>query len=230
VVVAAWSSASAAASASAPVPSHSVAVVVGQPLNQQRFDHWVWIAGKSEAAQNPGAPVIVPTDPPRFARCIERVRRKIRRLAHLPARELRQDCRELFISLSGQVMDFLIKARWYEAQADQEHIVITEAQVLAAFRAAKREQFPTGKAWEQYLKGTGQSVGDIIFRFRINLTYEALLKEEHGSQSALDAKVQAAWRSSTECAPYYVMYDCANSTQTGPSSASGTGSSSGSFF
>jgi hypothetical protein len=110
-------------------------------------------------------------------------------------------------------MNFLIKARWYEAQADQQGITITQSQVLHALRVDKREHFLTAKAWEQWLKQTGQSVSDVIFRFRITLTYDALLEQEHGNQSALEAKVQAAWRPSTECARYYIMDDCGNSSQ-----------------
>jgi hypothetical protein len=230
LLVVVWFPASAVAGATAPIASSRAAVVAGQPLKKARLDHWMWIAGKSQAAASPGAPVIVPTDPPRFAHCIANVRTKIPTLARTPVRELRRDCRQLFTSISAQVMDFLIKARWYEAQADQDHIVITAGQVLAAFRKAKREQFRTRKAWRQFLKQTGQTAHDIIFRFRINLVYDALLKQEHVDPKALEAKVQAAWRPSTVCARYYVMYDCANSTKTGQWTRPGAGSFSGSFF
>ncbi len=57
------------------VPGNSVADVAGNPITTQAFNHWMFVAAKSQAAQNPGAPVIVPSDPPQFNGCVAQVRR-----------------------------------------------------------------------------------------------------------------------------------------------------------
>ena len=52
------------------VSGDSVADVAGNPITTQAFNHWMYVAAKSQAAQSPGAPVIVPNDPPDFNNCI----------------------------------------------------------------------------------------------------------------------------------------------------------------
>src|ERR1700722_2402614 len=87
------------------VPGNSVADVAGNPITTQAFNHWMYVAAKSQAAQSPGQPVIVPNDPPDFNQCISNVRKQIPSLAKTPAKQLKSDCGQLFTSLSSQVMD-----------------------------------------------------------------------------------------------------------------------------
>ena len=104
-------------SSSTSIPDNSVAEVAGNPISTQAFNHWMFVAAKSQAAQSPGQPVIVPTDPPQFTKCIADVKQAVPSLAKQSDKTLRSDCQQLFTSLSGQVMDFLIKAYWYQADA-----------------------------------------------------------------------------------------------------------------
>ena len=46
------------------VPGDSVAVVAGNPITTQAFNHWMYVAAKGKASQGPATPVIVPNDPP----------------------------------------------------------------------------------------------------------------------------------------------------------------------
>jgi hypothetical protein len=48
------------------IPGNSVADMAGNPVSTQAFDHWMYVAAKGNASQSPGAPVIVPNDPPDF--------------------------------------------------------------------------------------------------------------------------------------------------------------------
>jgi hypothetical protein len=121
------------------VPGNSVADVAGNPITTQAFNHWLFVAAKSQAAQNPGGPVIVPNDPPQFSGCVAQVRRQIPSLAKTSTKQLRADCKQLFTSLSSQVMDFLIKGYWYQAEAARDHINVTDAQVQQAFLKAKNQ-------------------------------------------------------------------------------------------
>ena len=57
------------------MPGNSVADVAGNPITTQAFNHWMYVAAKSQAAQSPGQPVIVPNDPPNFNECIAQVRK-----------------------------------------------------------------------------------------------------------------------------------------------------------
>jgi foldase protein PrsA len=154
---------------------NSVAVVAGNPVGTQAFNHWMYVAAKGQSASSPGQPVIVPNDPPNFASCIAQARKKIPTLAKTPAKTLKADCMNLFSSLSSQVMDFLIKAYWYQADAHKLGINVTDAQVQKAFASAKKQQFSTAAQFDAFLKSTGQTMQDIVFRVRVNQVYEKLI-------------------------------------------------------
>ncbi len=156
------------------VPGDSVADVAGNPITTQAFNHWMYVAAKSQAAQNPGQPVIVPNDPPDFNACINEARKEIPSLAKTATKTLRSDCKQLFTSLSSQVMDFLIKAYWYQADAHKLGVKVTDAQVQKAFDTAKNQQFPGGKGFSTFLSQTGQTQADILYRFKINTIVQKL--------------------------------------------------------
>jgi len=157
------------------VPGDSVADVAGNPITARAFDHWMYVAAKGNAAQSPGAPVIVPSDPPSFKGCLAQVRKEIPTLAKTPDKTIVKDCGQLFTSLSSQVMDFLIKAYWYQADAAKLHIKVTDQQIQTAFATAKKQQFPTAAAFSTFLGQTGQTMQDLIFRVRISQIFKQLL-------------------------------------------------------
>jgi foldase protein PrsA len=52
---------------------------------------------------------------------------------------------------------------------------VTNAQVEQAFNTAKARQFPSAAQFNTFLSQTGQTTGDILFRFRINQIFTKLL-------------------------------------------------------
>ena len=156
------------------VPSNSVATVAGNPISLKAFNHWMYVAAKGQAAQSPGQPVIVPNDPPNFTKCVTQVKAEIPSLKKTADKTLKADCGQLFTSLSGQVMDFLIKAYWYQADAHTLGIKITDAQANKALVAAKKQQFSTSAQYATFLKTSGQTTDDILFRVRVNQIYAKL--------------------------------------------------------
>jgi len=153
------------------VPGNAVADVAGNPITLRAYDHWMYVAEKGNAAQSPGAPVIVPDDPPGFANCIAQARRQIPSLRKTSTKTLRADCQQLFASLNSQVMSFLITSYWYQLEANRLHIKLTPAQVMAMFRQQRKQAFPTLAGYRSFLAQTGQTQADVLFRVRI----EALL-------------------------------------------------------
>jgi foldase protein PrsA len=156
------------------IPGNSVAVMAGNPITMATFQHWMYVAAKGQASQSPGSPIIVPSDPPTFANCIAQVRKQIPSLAKTPDKTIKSDCNQLFTSLSSQVMDFLIKAYWYQAEAHKLKLTVTNAQVQKAFQAAEKQEFPTSAQFQSFLKQTGQTLADIMYRVRINQIFTKL--------------------------------------------------------
>lgn len=157
------------------VAGNSVASVAGNQITTQAYKHWMFVAAKGNTEGASAAPVIVPTDPPDFSDCISQVRKQIPTLAKISKSTLRTDCAELFGSLNGQVMDFLIKSYWYQAEAHKQGIVVTQKQVLAALALAQKQEFPTTAQFAAFLNSTGQTLADITFRVRVNQVYTKLL-------------------------------------------------------
>jgi foldase protein PrsA len=175
------------------VPGNAVADMAGNPVSTSAFNHWMYVAAKGNASQNPGSPVIVPTDPPDFKGCISQARKLIPTLAKTPDKQLKSDCGQLFTSLGSQVMDFLIKAYWYQAEANKLHIKITDADITKAFNAAKKQQFPTDTAFQSFLTQSGQTMQDLVFRVRINQIFSKLLAKHH--TTVTPASIQAYYQS-----------------------------------
>jgi foldase protein PrsA len=148
------------------VPGNSVAVVAGNPISLKAFNHWMYVDAKGQAASSPGQPVIVPNDPPNFTNCIAEARAKIPTLKKTPVKTLKADCKQLFTALSSQVMDFLIKAYWYQGTAHKLGIKLTDAQLAAALAKAKKGQFSTAAQFQAFLKQSGQTQQDIEYRVR----------------------------------------------------------------
>jgi foldase protein PrsA len=159
------------------MPGNSVAVVAGNPITTQAFNHWMFVAAKEQAAQSPGQPVIVPNDPPNFTKCVTQVKAEIPTLAKTATKTLTADCKTLFTSLSSQVMDFLIKAYWYQADAHKMGIKVTDAQVQTALAAAKKGQFSTAAQFQTFLSSTGQTLADVTYRVKIQQIYTKLISK-----------------------------------------------------
>jgi hypothetical protein len=193
-----------AATAVAALPTN-VAVVVGKPISRQQFNHWMRITAKGQG----GTPLIVPTNPPRFDRCIAQARAGVRGARHDSTRSLRRDCMKLFTSLSNSVLDLLIRTAWDELEAARDGIVVTKEQVDHRYAAESKKLFPTRAGLRLFLRESGQTVADVKFRVRGGLVFAALRKAEHLSSRALEAKMTRTFKARTSCARFYVMPDCA---------------------
>jgi foldase protein PrsA len=156
------------------IPGNAAADVAGNPISLQAVNHWMYVAAEGEAAQSPGQPVIVPEDPPNFTKCVANVRVQIPALKKTSSKQLASDCKQLFTSLSSQVMDFLIKSYWYQADAHKLGIKVTDAQIQTALAAAKKAEFPTAAEFAAYLKSTGQTAQDVTYRVRVNQVFMKL--------------------------------------------------------
>jgi foldase protein PrsA len=171
------------------VPGDSVAEMAGNPVSTAAFNHWMYVAAKGNASQSPGAPVIVPNDPPTFKSCVAQVRKQIPSLAKTSDKTLEGECSQLFTSLGSQVMDFLIKAYWYQAEATRLGIKVSDAEVQSAFQTAKKQQFQTDQQFQTFLTQSGQTLQDILFRVRVNEIFKKLLAKH--TTTVTPAAIQA---------------------------------------
>jgi parvulin-like peptidyl-prolyl isomerase len=179
------------------IQSDSVADVAGNPITLQAFNHWMYVAAKGQAAQaaeqGQTEPIIVPTDPPKYAGCLKQVRAQIPSLATTATKTLVSDCSQLFTQYTNQVLTFLIEGYWYQADAYKQGIKYTSADLTKAFNKAFKTEFKTKAAFNAYLKSSGQTKADILFQLRVNAIYAKLIKrfEKPANAAAIQAYYNA---------------------------------------
>jgi foldase protein PrsA len=157
------------------VPGNAVVDMAGNPVTVQAFNHWMYLEVQALAQQNPGTPVIVPNDPPTFTGCIAQVRAQVPQLAKETDKQLKSACSSDFSSLSSQVLQFLITSYWYQAEAVKQHINVTAAQVQKEFNTERKQAYPTAAAFNTFLKQSGQTLQDILFKVRFSMIEQKLL-------------------------------------------------------
>lgn len=161
------------------VPSGSVVNVSGNTITSRAFNHWMYIAAKGQTQSNPGAPLVVPNDPPDFKNCVAQVRKQVPNLSKVPDKQLKATCKQLFTSLSSQVLDFLIRAYWYQADATKHHVSVSDTAVQNAFNHDKTSQFGSSQSsFQSFLTQSGQTTKDVLYRVRVNLIYQKLVNKE----------------------------------------------------
>ncbi len=171
------------------VPTNAVAKIGDETITQDEFDKWVETAVKSQAQ---GGQVVVP-DPPEFDKCVAGKKKT-------PApegqkkptdAELKKQCKAEYDALKSEVMQFLIQAEWVQQEAADRDIEVTDAAVNKSFEQQKKQAFPTDKAYKQFLKTSGMTEADILFRVKLSLLQEKLTKkvtDEAKTVSATDVE------------------------------------------
>ena len=72
-------------------------------------------------------------------------------------------------AVKQQVMQFLISAKWIEGEAKERGISATPAEVDRQFKETKDQSFPNEKAYQRFLKSSGQNEEDLKFRVRLDV-------------------------------------------------------------
>ena len=176
----------------ASIPSGAVANVSGNPISKQAIDHWMYIDEKSQASESAGEPVIVPEDPPGFAACISQARAEVATLKKETTTQVRAACQSFFTQLSGEVMDYLIKAYWYQARAAKLGVTPTPAQVQAQLTKEIKQEFKTTAAYTAYLKQSGETNADLLYQTRAEVTLKKL--EAKQSTTVTPADIAAYYK------------------------------------
>jgi foldase protein PrsA len=152
------------------VPSGAVAKVDDSVIKKEEFDHWLQAAAQGQQPPGAGGGVVVP-DPPDFAECIDAKKKQ-------PAPpgsqkptddQLKSQCQQEFDSLKQQVMQFLISAEWIQQEADARDIEVTDEEVQKQFEDQKKQSFPNDKQYQQFLKTSGQTEDDLLFRVKLDV-------------------------------------------------------------
>jgi hypothetical protein len=117
-----------------------------------------------------------------------------------------------------EVMSFLISSDWVIGEARNLNIRVSPSEVRRAFDKVKGQQFPRQRDFDAFLRQSGQTVADLLFREQLNLLSGRIqrraLAGHHGSRNQRRALSQfvrgflARWKQQTSCAPQYAVESC----------------------
>jgi foldase protein PrsA len=72
-------------------------------------------------------------------------------------------------AVKQQVMQFLVSAKWIDGEAEERGLSATDAEVKRQFKQTKDQSFPNEKAYQRFLKTSGQTEEDLLFRVRLDV-------------------------------------------------------------
>ena len=150
------------------VPAGAVATVGDSKITQDEFDKWLAIAVKGQSQQQGGAAAV--PEPPDFEKCVEaKSKTPIPNGQKQPTDDqLKKQCKTEYDTLKREVMQFLIQGQWVQQEAEKRGIKVTDAQVGKALQDQKKQVFPNDKQYQQFLKTSGMTEDDVLFRVKLN--------------------------------------------------------------
>jgi hypothetical protein len=200
--------------------SQAVIKVRGHVITKTEFAHWMAVTAARDYNLSPDRPVpswVLP-DPPRYARCIAHLQTVPPTSGTESASPARNQCQRRYDELRTQVLTSLTTAEWLISEGEERGLSATAKEIQARFAAVKRNLFGSEAAFEAYLKYTGETVADQLFRAKIkvySVKLEAkarneLLSGKIGRQAFARraAEFPKKWSARTTCLSGYVMPNC----------------------
>jgi foldase protein PrsA len=71
-------------------------------------------------------------------------------------------------------MQFLIQAEWVQQEAEEQDVKVSDKEIKQSFEDQKKQAFPTDKAYQEFLKTSGMSEEDILFRVKLDQLQQKL--------------------------------------------------------
>src|SRR3954465_10866350 len=180
------------------VPGNSVAKVGGDSITKAQFQHWMQVAAISSQGALPGqkkTAAAVP-QPPDFAACVAQKTKSAPKPAKgqpkPTAAQFKAQCKQEYEGLRDQVLQFLISAQWIKGEASDQGVKVSDAEVNKQFQQTKKQSFPKEADYQKFLKSSGMSQDDILFRVRLDtLSNKLRQKVTKGKDKVTDAQIAA---------------------------------------
>lgn len=154
------------------VPADAVAKVGDTVITKSDFNHFVALASAQQAAQTGVPQTTKPVyDPPNFTQCAaQKAKQPVPPGVPKPkTSDLVAQCKSEFTGLRTQTMQFLISAQWLLQASQARHITVTDAQVRTLFNQQKAQAFKQESQYQAFLKSSGQTEQDLLFRIKLSL-------------------------------------------------------------
>jgi foldase protein PrsA len=174
------------------VPAGAVAKVGDSTITQDEFDKWMGIAVKGQS-QSAGGASAVPK-PPDFEACVAAKKKTpVPKGQQKPSDEaLKKQCKSEYDTLKREVMQFLIQGEWVQQEAEKRGVKLKDAELQKALEDQKKQVFPNDKQYQQFLKTSGMTEKDVLFRVKLNELQQRLTqKVTEDAKNVSDSDIQA---------------------------------------
>jgi foldase protein PrsA len=157
------------------VPSGAVAKVGDETITQDEFDKWLRTAAQGQAQ---GGAAAAP-DPPSFEKCVATKKKQpLPKGQQKPSdATLKKQCETEYDTLKTEVMQFLVQAAWVEQEAADQDVKVSDKEIEQSFADQKKQAFPNDKAYQEFLKTSGMSEEDILFRVKLDQLQQKLTEK-----------------------------------------------------
>lgn len=143
------------------VPDDAVASVDGNAIPIAQFNKTL----KVNAAQTGG---VVP-DPPNYTKCIANKKKTSPKLSQSA---LKKQCEKEWDQSKTTIMTSLVQQKWFELEAEERGINISDADVKARFTQLKQQSFPKEADYQKFLKTYNQTEADLLKLVKASMIQE----------------------------------------------------------
>ena len=120
--------------------------------------------------------------------------------------------------LRRETVQFLIQAIWVQLEARRQRIGASRRAVRREFGRQKRRAFRSEAAYRRFLRRTGQSTRDVLYRIRLDVLQRRIQRRVTARTRTRSARRRALrrfvrqfrrrWKRRTSCAPAYRVREC----------------------
>lgn len=174
-------------------PADSVATVNGAPISKGDFNHWLDATIHEDAYLHHGR-VSAKLDPPTYRWCIAALRHEPQPTRHLSIATLRSTCEQQYRSLKGQVLTFLVQARWLLDEASSLGIKARPPAVQSQLEADVQQLYGTKADLQKLLTASHTTLADLRLRATIQVLNQTLLNKVKFNRNVTVAQVRAYYR------------------------------------
>jgi foldase protein PrsA len=183
------------------IPGNAVVKVGDESITKSNFNHWMEVAAiSSQGAANPQLaaqgkkPAVSIPEPPEFTACIAKKTKDAPKPAKgqpkPTAAQFKTQCKQEYEGLRDQVLQFLISAEWIQGEAKDRDVKVSEAEVKKQFETTKKQSFPKVKDFDNFLKSSGMTLDDLLFRVELDtLSNKLREKVTKGKDKVTDKEI-----------------------------------------
>ncbi|MFY9468939.1 MAG: peptidyl-prolyl cis-trans isomerase, partial [Solirubrobacterales bacterium] len=175
------------------VPDDAVAVVKDQEISKAQFNKTLGIFASQSQPNAKGKPVL--PDPPTFTKCIANKKRTDKKGKD---DALKKACKSEFETARDQIMTSLIQSVWYELEADERGVKVTDAEVKQRFTPLKQQTFPKEAEYKKFLASTGQTEADLLRLVKGQVIQEKIRESVSKGSQPTAKDIEAAFNKDKE--------------------------------